>query len=34
VEKGTPEEAGRDLIQLARGRGGPDNITVEILRVS
>jgi PPM family protein phosphatase len=34
VESGTPEKAGRDLITLARGRGGPDNITVEILRVS
>jgi protein phosphatase len=28
------EEAGRGLIQLARERGGPDNITVEILRLS
>ena len=27
------EEAGRGLIQLARERGGPDNITVEILRL-
>ena len=27
------EEAGRSLIQLARERGGPDNITVEILRL-
>jgi len=34
VESGTPEEAGRDLILLARERGGPDNITVEILRVN
>jgi protein phosphatase len=29
----TAEEAGRELIQLARERGGPDNITVEILRL-
>jgi PPM family protein phosphatase len=28
------EEAGRSLIQLARERGGPDNITIEILRLS
>ena len=28
------EEAGHNLIQLARERGGPDNITVEILRLS
>jgi PPM family protein phosphatase len=27
------EEAGRSLIQLARERGGPDNITIEILRL-
>jgi serine/threonine protein phosphatase PrpC len=27
------DEAGRALIQLARERGGPDNITVEILRL-
>ena len=27
------EEAGRVLIQLARERGGPDNITLEILRL-
>jgi PPM family protein phosphatase len=27
------EQAGRDLIELARERGGPDNITVEILRL-
>ena len=29
-----PEEAGRALIDLARERGGPDNITLQILRVS
>lgn len=27
------EQAGRELIQLARQRGGPDNITVQILRL-
>ncbi|MGZ6423582.1 MAG: PP2C family protein-serine/threonine phosphatase, partial [Bdellovibrionota bacterium] len=27
------EQAGRQLIDLARERGGPDNITVEILRL-
>jgi protein phosphatase len=27
------EESGRALIQLARERGGPDNITIEILRL-
>jgi serine/threonine protein phosphatase PrpC len=27
------EQAGKDLIQLARDRGGPDNITVQILRM-
>src|SRR5208337_1411119 len=27
------EQAGRKLIELARERGGPDNITVEILRL-
>ena len=30
----SPEEACRDLIGLARERGGPDNITVQILRVN
>jgi PPM family protein phosphatase len=29
-----PENACRKLVQLAKDRGGPDNITVEILRVS
>ena len=33
VESGTLEEACRELIDLARERGGPDNITAEILRV-
>jgi PPM family protein phosphatase len=29
----TTEQAGQELIELARTRGGPDNITVEILRL-
>jgi PPM family protein phosphatase len=33
VENKSAEEAGRELIGLARERGGPDNITVEILRL-
>jgi PPM family protein phosphatase len=33
VKNGSAEQAGRQLIQLARERGGPDNITVEILRL-
>jgi len=33
VQDKTAEEAGRELIELARERGGPDNITVEILRL-
>jgi len=33
VQNKSVEEAGSDLIQLARERGGPDNITVEILRL-
>jgi serine/threonine protein phosphatase PrpC len=34
VEDKSAEQAGRQLIELARERGGPDNITVEILRLS
>jgi protein phosphatase len=34
VDNKEPEQAVRDLIQLARERGGPDNITVQILRLS
>jgi serine/threonine protein phosphatase PrpC len=33
VENKSAERAGRELIDLARERGGPDNITVEILRL-
>ncbi len=33
VENNNAEQAGRKLIELARERGGPDNITVEILRL-
>jgi serine/threonine protein phosphatase PrpC len=34
VNNKSAEQAGRELINLARERGGPDNITVEILRLS
>jgi serine/threonine protein phosphatase PrpC len=33
VKNKSPEQAGRELIELARERGGPDNITVQILRL-
>jgi protein phosphatase len=33
VDQRSAEEAGRGLIELARERGGPDNITVNILRL-
>ena len=33
VDNKSAEQAGRKLIELARERGGPDNITVEILRL-
>ncbi|HSZ60415.1 MAG TPA: Stp1/IreP family PP2C-type Ser/Thr phosphatase [Terriglobales bacterium] len=33
VETNSAEKAGRELIALAKERGGPDNITVEILRL-
>ncbi len=33
VNKQDAESAGHDLIELARQRGGPDNITVNILRL-
>jgi PPM family protein phosphatase len=32
LDQQSAEDAGRDLIALARDRGGPDNITVNILR--
>jgi PPM family protein phosphatase len=28
------EDAGRNLVQLARDHGGPDNITLQILKIS
>jgi serine/threonine protein phosphatase PrpC len=34
VANKSPEVAARELIELARERGGPDNITLQILRVS
>jgi PPM family protein phosphatase len=34
VQDKSPEAAGLELIELARERGGPDNITVQILRLS
>jgi serine/threonine protein phosphatase PrpC len=33
VEKESPYEACRTLVDLAKLRGGPDNITVQVLRV-
>jgi PPM family protein phosphatase len=33
VDGKSAEKAGRELIDLARERGGPDNITVQILRL-
>ncbi len=33
VENKSAEQAGHELIDLARERGGPDNITVQILRL-
>jgi serine/threonine protein phosphatase PrpC len=34
IDGRSADEAGRSLIQLARDRGGPDNITVELLRLN
>jgi serine/threonine protein phosphatase PrpC len=34
VANNSPEAAGRALIALARERGGPDNITLQVLRVN
>jgi protein phosphatase len=33
VAEHAPEDACRELVQMARDRGGPDNITLEVLRV-
>ena len=33
VQNNNAEKASRQLIELARERGGPDNITVQILRL-
>lgn len=33
VRGNAPREACKELVQLARSRGGPDNITVQILRI-
>jgi len=34
VHTKNPSEACRDLVQLAKARGGPDNITLQIVRIS
>ena len=34
ASKASPEEACKTLVQLARDRGGPDNITVQVVHVS
>jgi PPM family protein phosphatase len=34
VSKASPQEACKNLVQLAKDRGGPDNITVQVLHVS
>jgi protein phosphatase len=34
VSRASPKEACKALVQLANDRGGPDNITVEVLKVS
>ena len=34
ASKSAPKDACKSLVQLAKERGGPDNITVQILRVS
>lgn len=34
VSKASPEDACKTLVRLAKDRGGPDNITVQILHVS
>jgi protein phosphatase len=34
VKDVAPSDACRDLVEIAKKRGGPDNITVEVLRIS
>ena len=34
ASKSTPKDACKSLVQLAKDRGGPDNITVQVLRIS
>ena len=34
VSSSTPQDACKALVQLAKDRGGPDNITVQVLRIS
>jgi PPM family protein phosphatase len=34
VSKASPKDACKTLVQLAKDRGGPDNITVQVLKVS
>jgi protein phosphatase len=34
VQNNTPTKACRELIEVARDRGGPDNITVQIIRIT
>lgn len=34
VSKSTPKDVCKSLVQLAKDRGGPDNITVQVLRIS
>ncbi len=34
ASKSAPKDACKSLVQLAKDRGGPDNITVQVLRVS
>jgi protein phosphatase len=34
VSKANPKDACKALVQLANDRGGPDNVTVQVLEVS